>query len=239
MDLLHLSHWEIILRLAVSVVAGGLIGYERESKGRAAGFRTHILVAVGACVLALIQEHTTNRAILMAEIGGVAKDVLSADNTRLIAQVVSGIGFLGAGTIIVNKGAVHGLTTAASIWTAASLGIALGMGFYDIAVAGLVITLLTLLAIKRLFRFPHMKFLHVETEDETQIYALDELFEKHGIPVKKAVDTLVLYDDVLRHRREYKLDLRRVTDPVRLMKDIQNLGTYRLLQLTGVNDEIE
>lgn len=239
MDLLHLSHWEIILRMAASVLAGGLIGYERESKGRAAGFRTHILVAVGACVLALIQEHTTNRVILMAEIGNVAKDVLSADNTRLIAQVVSGIGFLGAGTIIVNKGAVHGLTTAASIWTAAALGIGLGMGFYDIAVAGLVITLLTLLAIKRVFRFPHMKILNVETDDERLIHALDQFFEREKIPVKKSVDTLTVVEEELRHRRVYKLDLRRVHDPVQLMKNIQTVGSFRVLQLTGVSDEIE
>ncbi|WP_026478063.1 MgtC/SapB family protein [Alkaliphilus transvaalensis] len=125
---------EITLRLLAATILGGLIGIERESVRRAAGFRTHILVCIGATLVMLISvfifesyRHYTN-----------------LDPARLGAQVISGIGFLGAGTIIKDGGSIKGLTTAASLWAVACIGLALGVGFYWGAFIATAIVLLSL-----------------------------------------------------------------------------------------------
>lgn len=147
--MIELEFVELTTRILLAILLGGLIGYEREVKGQSAGFRTHILVCVGATLIALIQIRATNQILNMAAGTPDYLQILSMDNTRLTAQIISGIGFLGAGTIIVTKRSISGLTTAASIWTTANIGIALGMGFYDIAFVGAVIIIATLTFIKR------------------------------------------------------------------------------------------
>lgn len=95
--MIDLSITELTARMLMAVIFGGLIGYEREIKGQSAGFRTHMLVCLGAVIIALIQIQTTNQILNMAAKNGDYSNVLAADYTRLIAQIVSGIGFLGAG----------------------------------------------------------------------------------------------------------------------------------------------
>ncbi|MDM8212338.1 MgtC/SapB family protein [Enterococcus hirae] len=124
---------QIIVRLIAAVVLGGIIGFEREYKSHPAGLKTHILVCVGSAMIALIQEEITWQALHFATEYPDFVGVIRSDQARLVAQVISGIGFLGAGTIILSKGAVRGLTTAASVWAVAALGIAIGMGYYRIA----------------------------------------------------------------------------------------------------------
>ena len=122
----------IILRLAMALLLGGLIGMERERKRRPAGYRTHMLVCLGATLTMLISQHLLQKG-------------LALDATRLGAQVVSGIGFLGAGTIIVTgRHKVKGLTTAAGLWASACMGLAIGAGFYIGAVVGCILLLLTI-----------------------------------------------------------------------------------------------
>ncbi len=133
-----ISNVEVVLRLLLAVLLSGLVGLEREAKGRAAGFRTHILVCVGSCLIMLTGVYLTEHYHGMG--GGV-------DPTRLAAQVVSGIGFLGAGTIIQFRDSVRGLTTAASVWAAAGIGLAVGCGFYVGAVATTGLVLVVLLAL--------------------------------------------------------------------------------------------
>jgi putative Mg2+ transporter-C (MgtC) family protein len=118
----------IALRLVCAVIIGGLIGLERGMKNRPAGLRTYMLVCVGSCLIMLTNQY-------LFQVSG------SGDPMRLGAQVVSGIGFLGAGTIIVTKhNQIKGLTTAAGLWAAAGVGLALGVGFYEAAlIAGLLI----------------------------------------------------------------------------------------------------
>lgn len=111
---------EMILRLALATILGGLIGLERESRNRPAGLRTHILVSLGSCLLMLVSMYGFE--------GG--------DPARLAAQVVSGIGFLGAGTILRDGNNIRGLTTAASLWVSGGIGLAIGNGYY----AGAIIT---------------------------------------------------------------------------------------------------
>ena len=137
---------DYILRLLLSVVIGGLIGGEREAAHRPAGFRTHILVCIGA-------------AIVTAAGQSLALDS-GADPTRIAAQVVSGVGFLGAGTILRDGFSIRGLTTAASIWTTACLGIAAGAGLYVLALLGLLTTVLVLTVFDRVIlhmpsAYPH------------------------------------------------------------------------------------
>lgn len=141
----------ILFRLLLAVVLSGFIGYEREVSESSAGLKTHILVAIGATIIALLQVEIIDyvREIAIANPEGHMN--VTADASRLISQVVSGIGFLGAGTIIVTKRNISGLTTAASIWTVASIGLALGMGFYPLALFGFLFVILTLFIFKRIF----------------------------------------------------------------------------------------
>ena len=132
----------IILRLFLAVILGGLIGMEREEKHRPAGFRTHILVCVSSAVVMLTSEYISN----------VYRGLANADPARLGAQVISGIGFLGAGTIIRQGSNVKGLTTAASLWAVACIGLALGIGFYEGAVAGALLIIFTLMVLGRFGR---------------------------------------------------------------------------------------
>jgi putative Mg2+ transporter-C (MgtC) family protein len=119
----ELTVTEIILRVLISVVIGGLIGLERGMKNRPAGLRTYMLVCVGACVVMLTNQYTYQ----VYQVG---------DPVRMGAQVISGIGFLGAGTIIVtSRNQIKGLTTAAGLWTAGGIGLAIGIGLYEVAIA--------------------------------------------------------------------------------------------------------
>ena len=131
---------EVVSRLLLITILAGFVGYERERHGRAAGFRTHILVGVGSCLIMLTALH------LMDALAGRA----AVDPTRLAAQVVSGIGFLGAGTILRFRASVRGLTTAASLWAIAGIGLAVGAGFPVGAVAATVVVLITLFGFSRL-----------------------------------------------------------------------------------------
>ncbi len=116
---------------------GAIIGIEREIKNRAAGFRTHIIVSVGACLIMLIG---------IEGIGEISDDV-GRDTARIAGQVVSGIGFLGAGTILQTKDGVSGLTTAATLWLSAAIGLAVGIGFYEGALIATIICLVTLVSL--------------------------------------------------------------------------------------------
>ena len=124
--------WEICLRLLCAMAVGMVIGTEREYTNRPAGMRTHILVALGACVVAITGQMLFNEYRLLGA---------TPDPARLTAQVITGVGFLGAGTIMREGSTVKGLTTAASVWTVACLGVAAGYGYYSIALAGLVFAL--------------------------------------------------------------------------------------------------
>jgi putative Mg2+ transporter-C (MgtC) family protein len=148
---MELAYTEVIIRLALAVLVGFLIGLERESRHRPAGIKTHMLVCIGATVVSLIQIEIVSDVVRRIGEDPLLKDVLKADVGRLGAQVISGIGFLGAGTILRTKGSVKGLTTAATLWAVACLGLGIGMGYYFISISAavLVIAILTLL---RLFQ---------------------------------------------------------------------------------------
>lgn len=135
-----LSPREIILRLLIAAVLGSLIGVERERRAWTAGLRTHMVVCVASCLLMIVS------AFGFADV--LVDQHVVLDPSRIAAQVVSGIGFLGAGIIIFRREAVHGLTTAASVWSVAAIGLATGGGMYAAAVSATTIILVILAGLK-------------------------------------------------------------------------------------------
>jgi putative Mg2+ transporter-C (MgtC) family protein len=131
---------EIVLRLVTATALAGLVGLDRERRRSAAGLRTHALVGMSSCLLMIAS------AFGFADILGTPG--VGLDPSRIAAQIVTGIGFLGAGTIIAHGDSVRGLTTAASIWTVAALGIAVGGGMYRAAILGTVLALILLLVMR-------------------------------------------------------------------------------------------
>jgi putative Mg2+ transporter-C (MgtC) family protein len=120
---------EMVLRLALAGVLGGVIGAEREYRGKVAGTRTHLLVALGSALMLLVSRYGFSDP---------------GDSGRVAAQIVSGIGFIGAGAIMVDRQSVHGLTTAAGIWVAAGIGMATAAGLYGLAIATTILALIGL-----------------------------------------------------------------------------------------------
>jgi putative Mg2+ transporter-C (MgtC) family protein len=173
--MVNISEWVVLVRLVFSGVLAGLIGLERESHGRPAGLRTHILVSLGSCLIMIISIYGFS---------GPA----TRDPARLAAQVVSGIGFLGAGTILREGVSIRGLTTAASLWVVAGIGLAIGCGFYVVGLVTTILSVLTLLFLepfeKKLFSF---KIYHLEIKIGQGLSQLSELtasLYKHGWNVK-------------------------------------------------------
>jgi putative Mg2+ transporter-C (MgtC) family protein len=134
----ELDTWDALLRLLVAAVLGGAIGLERELRDQEAGFRTHLLVAVGSCVFTLVSAYAWSDWAFSTPRG------LVFDPTRIAAQIVTGIGFLGAGAIIVRGISVRGLTTAATLWVVAAIGMAAGTAYYSVAIGATALVLVSL-----------------------------------------------------------------------------------------------
>ena len=134
----EVTYLAILVRIVIAFLLGGILGLEREMKSRAAGLRTYMLVCVGSCMIMLANQY-------IFQVYGVG------DPVRMGAQVVSGIGFLGAGTIMVTqRNKITGLTTAAGLWTSAAVGLCVGIGFYEAAAIGSVLVILILTAVHNL-----------------------------------------------------------------------------------------
>jgi len=135
----------ILIKLLLAALAGGLVGLEREKHGRPAGMRTNLLVSVGACTIMILSE------AFYLKYGMIGGDTtLRLDPSRTAAQIVTGIGFLGAGVIIKEGVTVRGLTTAASLWIMAGLGMAFGMGFFSLGAISTTLVLLSLIFLRKL-----------------------------------------------------------------------------------------
>jgi len=135
---------DFILRLFVAALLGGMIGLEREYREKAAGLRTHFLVALGSALFMIISVYGFN--------GVLTNSQMHLDVSRIAAQVVSGIGFIGAGTIIFQKNTVHGLTTAACVWVTAAIGLTCGAGMYVLALSATLLVLIGLEAFNYLLK---------------------------------------------------------------------------------------
>jgi len=177
-----MSWWEQGLRLLLAVLIGCVIGIERERKNRPAGMRTHVLVCVGACIIAIMESLMIADTITLNV--NTANSGIAISYGRISAQVISGIGFLGAGTIFVTQKKIAGLTTAASLWNVACLGLAVGMGFYIIAVAGCAIVIVTLSLLQRVVRVNAVKHVEVKFIHRVETIAfINDYFQSVGVKV--------------------------------------------------------
>ena len=197
----------ILLRLAMACLFSGLIGYEREYNSRPAGARTHILVCVGATLIAMIQICIINMTLDLAA-ANPNSSIIRSDPARLICQIVSGVGFLGAGTIVITKNAIRGLTTAASLWATAGLGIAIGMGYYQIAVISFVVIIIVLTRLKYIIHIQKRKHIHIKYQHlaETQDFILN-YFKENKIMVYDSNFSLSVDGDSRIYTTDYTVDL--------------------------------
>ncbi|TGD22580.1 MgtC/SapB family protein [Companilactobacillus suantsaicola] len=169
----------------MATVFSGIIGLDRAYKHRPAGLRTHILVCLGACIIALIQKNLSYNALTIAQTYPQYKGIIRVDEARLIAQVVSGIGFLGAGTIIVENHSIRGLTTAASLWVVACIGIAIGMGNYIIAVSGFLVVFSVVAFLKKIIRISPVRKIKIEYKEKLATKEfIDDYFRENQISVE-------------------------------------------------------
>ena len=170
-----LNEWVIVFRLVLSAVLSGIVGFEREFHGRAAGFRTHILLCVGSTLIMLTSIH----------IFDVYSSRVPIDPARLAAGVVTGIGFLGAGTIMRYKASVRGLTTATSLWVVAGIGLAVGSGLYFGSIFTTIIAVVALMFFSKLehvmIRKDWYKTIIIETKDGVeQLKKIREALSEYG-----------------------------------------------------------
>lgn len=222
LDYLHeVNLVSTIVRLLLAAVFGGVVGMERGRRRRAAGLRTHMLVSIGAALVMI-----TNQYITMG--------IPGADPTRLGAQVISGIGFLGVGTIIVDRQQqVRGLTTAAGLWACACIGLALGVGFYSGALVAFFFILGTIMTLNRLERYilnkTKMLDVYAEFETHADINQVIDVITGRGIQV-------IQVEIVCPYRAEQKDDLRAAANLVLKLKkgQYQDRVLRELSRIDGV-----
>jgi putative Mg2+ transporter-C (MgtC) family protein len=146
----------ILQSLGLTLLFVGLIGYERQKKHKIAGMTTHLIVALGAAALAIVQEYMYLDSIQLVIDNAGANPAIAAatvfERQRIIAQVIAGVGFLGTGAIIKTNGYITGLTTASTLWISAIIGIIFGLGYIMLGITLSVFALVTLIVIKRIFR---------------------------------------------------------------------------------------
>lgn len=189
-SLRELNMLSVSIRLLLALVAGTLIGIDRGMKRRGAGIKTHVLVCLGATLVMMTGQYTFYYF-------GQGNDV-----SRLGAQVISGVGFLGVGTIIVTgRNQVRGLTTAAGLWACACIGLALGIGFYEGAFVMLVLVLLTFVGLARLDRYVYMHSrvleLYIEVDSAKSIVELRKQLRKMDLRIAgfETMETMIKGDD--------------------------------------------
>ena len=191
----HNQEFQFVLdaawKLGLAVLLSGIIGFEREHSHRPAGFRTHILVAVGSALIMLTSVYIAEKY----------KGQMNVDITRMSGQVVSGIGFLGAGTILREGFSVKGLTTAASLWAVSCIGIAIGAGFVAGAVVATLVIYITLNSLKKVVvRGKAGKALYVEVKDlAEQVPKISKLIKRTGTVVHSME---ILYDNDAKLRKK-------------------------------------
>ena len=195
----QLNIWSMMLRVLCAMAAGGLVGFERERKGRPAGFRTYMLVALGAALTIMLSQYFN----LMFE--GPWKEIgdslgIKTDVSRLGAQVINGVGFLGAGTIIVTgRQEVKGLTTAAGLWASACMGLAIGAGFYECMIVGVALIVISMKLL------PLIEDAMLSSSRNMTIYVEMDSFENLGNIVNRIkAEGVHLYDvEIEKDKREH------------------------------------
>lgn len=172
-------HIDFIIRIGVAGLLGAIIGMEREIRSKEAGLKTHFLVAVGSALIMVVSKYAFSDIVF--------EDHMSLDPSRIAAQVVSGVGFLGAGTIIIQKQAVKGLTTAAGLWATAGIGLAIGAGMYVVGVGATILVLIGLEIVSRIFKvqflFPQNITVQICINKHEAVQQILETLQVKGIPI--------------------------------------------------------
>ena len=192
------SQFLLILKLVLAFVAGTLIGIEREKHGRPAGLRTHILVCTGACLMMVVSEGVFFKFGHLS-----AEGVVRLDPGRIGAQIITGIGFLGAGVILKEGVSVRGLTTAACLWYVAGLGMAFGMGMFLIGAVATILALVALIGMKKLepvLRKDRFLNLCVVTRSNVDVLdVLQQVFSQHQLFVSNIEQDVNLVEEQRRY----------------------------------------
>jgi putative Mg2+ transporter-C (MgtC) family protein len=211
----------IVLKLVLAGVLGGIIGFERDMHGRAAGLRTNLLVCMGSALFMLVSEIVANHA--MSSSSGSAMGRF-ADPGRIAAQIITGIGFIGAGAIIKEGFNVRGLTTAACLWLVAGIGMAVGAGLYMLGIYATLIGVASLVVLKNLDKlYPRDSYrtLVIDTPNETE---LSDIIK----PVKQIPELKILYFDF---ERNYETGVTSVKFTIRLFhKGITDKLSHAIIQ---------
>lgn len=224
-----LSLIQIFVRILMAVITGGIIGLEREVKNKPAGFITHTVLCVGAAVIAIIQTKLSYQAVILLMRDPILAQGVKVDTGRLISQVVSGVGFLGAGTIIQKRGSVKGITTAATLWLTACLGIAVGLGYFYLGVGTALLMTIIVAVLKR------FELYHIEKRIKKRIivaYVVDKNVEnkiktflgtkKVKIRVKKYLSEIYNGEDTER-KTAYTLMIPRFIDFNRMVSEMEKV----------------
>ena len=185
---------EIIIRVSMAIVVGGIIGYERGHRNRPAGFRTHILVCLGATLISILEDVIRLDVVTFMVQHSSIVTQQKLDIGRYGAQVISGIGFLGAGTIMRDKGRIGGLTTAASIWATGCIGLVIGWGFYPVAIIAVTAVIVTLVILKQVeVRFIDNRIISkikvtyaIPISDSHAMVETYKIFEEYSLKIKES-----------------------------------------------------
>jgi putative Mg2+ transporter-C (MgtC) family protein len=221
------SPYEVIFKLLLGTLLGGIIGFERQAHGRPAGFRTHLLVCVACVLIMIISEGYYTQ-------GGQHPDYARVDPTRIAAGAMTGIGFLGAGVILKTGYTIQGLTTAASIWILSAIGLAVGAGQYIAGITGFIITFLSLWVLRILeTRIPSLAYKHITlvSDDSGDEGTIRAAFEKRGF-------TILTMDYDLEFEKKEKSYILSVANkaPVamrELIEDLKGLSFIKKLSIRG------
>lgn len=228
----HISYLDLTIRMVVAAILGGAIGMEREWSNHAAGFRTHILVCIGSASIMLLSIYGFSQF--------VDEPNVRMDPARLAAQVISGIGFLGAGAIIRNGSSISGLTTAASIWVVAAIGLSTGAGFYYPAILATTIVLICLFLLnkweKRLLRHRRNHEVMLKIHDRPgSLGRIATKFGEQGITIRN-LTMLGSGGEAFELVEEGTMELRftlRAPNPDKLLKALEEI--MRLSDVIGID----
>jgi putative Mg2+ transporter-C (MgtC) family protein len=211
-----ISNAEMLIRMGVAASLGGAIGYERQRSGRPAGLRTHLIVSLASATFMLV----STQFIYFQKYG--KDDLVEVDTSRIAASVVSGVGFLGAGVVLRNGLGVQGITTAASLWLSAALGLASGGGMYEVAVASTAVALFALVVLRRLTKG---KEIH-QFPRRLVVMLKDDGTARQSLLGRLASSGVTVADE------DYDLNVRRGRS--RLVLDVRLLATSELDKLVAL-----
>jgi putative Mg2+ transporter-C (MgtC) family protein len=217
----------MIFKLLLSALLGGLIGLEREIHARAAGFRTHILVATGSTLIMMVSQY-----MFTLYQDQTASSIVRLDPGRIAAMTITGIGFLGAGTIIQSKEIIRGLTTAACLWLIAAVGLAVGCGFYLPAITTCIIALISLYLLHHLENILkkdwYRKLTLIADDSDDHFSSIEEVLTAHHIHILK-----VGFDKNTNQKEvTYHIDLRMKKDlrDFKIIHDLARISGLKRLQ---------